>query len=240
LDISIAPGDVFPAKVAAKRSYAWASGGSRLCVGAKEREEAFTLDQVGNWKTYLAKADTGGGLATEADQDRAVNDANEITGLTQRTGSWDEPDYDARGDMTTAPLPGSAEQAVSIPSPPVGEGRVRGNGRVFKALHPHPHPLPSREWGLGNGTHPRTPASAVRVPKASRWQNRLVEVADGERVHARYEYDGLNRRVKAHIDSDASGGPGIRTILPVAGRNLRRAGHREGRRAGPPRNSFLS
>ena len=37
--------------------------------------------------------------------------------------------------------------------------------------------------------------------------NRLVEVKDGARVHARYEYDGLSRRVKAHVDSDSSGGP---------------------------------
>mgnify|MGYP006290344901 CR=1 FL=1 len=37
--------------------------------------------------------------------------------------------------------------------------------------------------------------------------NRLVEVKDGERVHARYEYDALNRRVKAHVDSDSAGGP---------------------------------
>jgi len=37
--------------------------------------------------------------------------------------------------------------------------------------------------------------------------NRLVEVKDGARVHARYEYDALNRRVKAHVDSDLTGGP---------------------------------
>ncbi len=37
--------------------------------------------------------------------------------------------------------------------------------------------------------------------------NRLVEVKDGARVHAMYEYDGLNHRVKTHVDSDSTGGP---------------------------------
>jgi len=82
-------------------------------VDDKKREETFTLDQVGNWKTYLAKQDPGGGLQTETDHDRAVNDANEITGLTQRTGSWDEPAYDARGNMKTAPQPGDLDVACS-------------------------------------------------------------------------------------------------------------------------------
>ena len=31
--------------------------------------------------------------------------------------------------------------------------------------------------------------------------NRLVEVRSGENLVARYEYDGLGRRVKAHIDT---------------------------------------
>ena len=37
--------------------------------------------------------------------------------------------------------------------------------------------------------------------------NRLVEAKDGETVIGVYEYDGLNRRVKRHVDSQAPGSP---------------------------------
>ena len=38
--------------------------------------------------------------------------------------------------------------------------------------------------------------------------NRLVEVKDGStNVVAKYEYDGLNRRIKKHIDSASPGSP---------------------------------
>ena len=69
------------------------------------RAETFTLDAVGNWKTYLAQNGSGGTLVTQWDHDRAVNNANEITGLTQRTGTWIPPDYDARGNMVKMPRP---------------------------------------------------------------------------------------------------------------------------------------
>jgi YD repeat-containing protein len=44
--------------------------------------------------------------------------------------------------------------------------------------------------------------------------NRLVEVKDGQTVIARYEYDGLNRRIKSHLDSGAPSNPsGIDTYV---------------------------
>ena len=44
--------------------------------------------------------------------------------------------------------------------------------------------------------------------------NRLVEVKDGQTVIARYEYDGLNRRITSHIDSGTPSNPtGIDTYL---------------------------
>jgi len=131
-------------------------------VENKNRAEDFTLDQVGNWKTYQVDAD-GDGDATGADdlnQNRTVNDANEITGITEQTDpqqtQWTDPAYDARGNMTTVPQPDDLDASYTC---------------AYDA------------W------------------------NRLVEVKDGARVHARYEYDALNRRVKAHVDSDATGGP---------------------------------
>jgi hypothetical protein len=49
--------------------------------------------------------DAGGTLQTQWDHDRAVNKANEITGLTQRTGNWVAPAYDACGNAVTMPRP---------------------------------------------------------------------------------------------------------------------------------------
>ena len=61
-------------------------------ISSSNREEDFTLDQVGNWRTYLAKnLDANGNLNTQWDQDRSVDKANEITGMTQRTGTWAQP-----------------------------------------------------------------------------------------------------------------------------------------------------
>ena len=37
--------------------------------------------------------------------------------------------------------------------------------------------------------------------------NRLVEVKDGSNVVVKSEYDGLGRRIKKHIDTDAPGSP---------------------------------
>jgi hypothetical protein len=36
---------------------------------------------------------------------------------------------------------------------------------------------------------------------------RLVEVQDGQTVVGKYEFDGLNRRIKKHIDSQSPGSP---------------------------------
>ena len=40
----------------------------------------------------------------------------------------------------------------------------------------------------------------MRVPKGSRWENRLVEVKDGVNVVLKCEYDGLSRRIRKYTD----------------------------------------
>ena len=86
------------------------------------RREEWTLDAVGNWSAY--KVDADGGLAdgdyTDAgdlNQSRTHNLANEIYNATAgaaiteqaspQQSQWAEPAYDARGNMTTGPKPGS-------------------------------------------------------------------------------------------------------------------------------------
>ncbi len=60
----------------------------------------------------------------------------------------------------------------------------------------------------GNMTTIPKPANLADVLTATydAW-NRLVEVKDGQTVIARYDYDGLNRRIKSHIDSGAPSNP---------------------------------
>jgi len=66
--------------------------------------------------------------------------------------------------------------------------------------------------------------------------NRLVEVKDGETSIAKYEYDGLNRRVKKCFDSDAPGDPNglVPALLlqPVVAGPGDAAGRQRKRRAG--------
>jgi len=59
---------------------------------------------------------------------------------------------------------------------------------------------------------PSSPADGLTC-KYDAW-NRLVEVKDGQTVVARYEYDGLGRRIKKQFDSHSPSGPnGIDTYV---------------------------
>ena len=67
----------------------------------------------------------------------------------------------------------------------------------------------------GNMTTIPKPASLANGLTATydAW-NRLVEVKDGQTVIARYDYDGLDRRIKSHTDSGAPSNPtGVDTYL---------------------------
>ena len=78
-------------------------------TGTPGNESAYTLDKVGNWTNYITK--TSG--TTDLNQTRYHDKANEIAGnsgnpITETTGSaWVDPAYDADGNMTTGPTPGS-------------------------------------------------------------------------------------------------------------------------------------
>lgn len=70
--------------------------------GTPVREEDWTLDPLGNWSGYVQK--TSG--TTDLDQDRSVNKVNEITDISETTGtSWITPSYDKNGNMSVAPRP---------------------------------------------------------------------------------------------------------------------------------------
>ncbi|WP_010584091.1 RHS repeat domain-containing protein [Schlesneria paludicola] len=70
--------------------------------GTPATEEAFTLDALGNWPNYVTKA----AGATNLNQTRTVNAANEMTAIAASVGAtWATPAYDAVGNMTTIPKP---------------------------------------------------------------------------------------------------------------------------------------
>ena len=67
-------------------------------------KQDWKLDQLGNWEMF--KQNDDGIVGYELDQDRTVNAANEITGISQTTGpagGWANPVYDAAGNMTEIP-----------------------------------------------------------------------------------------------------------------------------------------
>ena len=83
-----------------------------------DRRQLYTLEALGNWKEF--KNDAGNGAPWDLEQTRTHNKVNEIdddnnhanapssTAIDASTGSnWIDPKYDANGNMTFAPKPGS-------------------------------------------------------------------------------------------------------------------------------------
>jgi RHS repeat-associated protein len=72
---------------------------------ARTFEQAWGLDQVGNWPTFKE----GDGTDWTLDQTREHNTVNEITDITEGQGQaeWVTPTWDARGNMTSGPKPGA-------------------------------------------------------------------------------------------------------------------------------------
>jgi len=73
-------------------------------------------------------------------------------------------------------------------------------------------PVHDKAGNMTTVPKPSSPANGLTL-KYDAW-NRLVEVKDGATVVGKYEYDGLTRRVKRHLDSDSPGSPdGIDTYV---------------------------
>jgi len=129
------------------------NAGKTAISGTAANEEDWGLDMTGNWSDFTQK--TSG--TTDLDQDRTHNEVNEITAISETTGTaWIDPVQDGAGNMTTVPKPSNLSSGLTC------------------------------KWDA--------------------W-NHLVEVKDGTTVVAKYEYDGLARRVKKHVDSDSPSSP---------------------------------
>jgi RHS repeat-associated protein len=68
--------------------------------------QCWTLDATGNWKGF--REDDSGSGTWDLVQSRTANTVNEITGISNTTGSaWVIPAYDGNGNMNTIPQPES-------------------------------------------------------------------------------------------------------------------------------------
>ena len=66
-------------------------------------------------------------------------------------------------------------------------------------------PVHDRAGNMTSAPKPSSPTGSLTLTYDA-W-NRLVEAKDGQPVIGVYEYDGLHRRVKRHVDSQAPGSP---------------------------------
>ena len=93
-------------------------------------------------------------------------------------------------------------------------------------------PVHDRAGNMTTLPKPSSPATGLTCTWDA-W-NRLVEVKEGATVVGRYEYDGLGRRVKSHVDSQSPGNPnGVDAYVHffynsgLAGARVARVGQRE-------------
>ncbi|MFN8707534.1 MAG: RHS repeat domain-containing protein, partial [Planctomyces sp.] len=70
-------------------------------------------DQLGNWANFTEDSD--GNATDDLDQDRTHNDANEITDVTETTGTvWTTPAHDSAGNMTTISQPAAPTSSYAL------------------------------------------------------------------------------------------------------------------------------
>ena len=75
--------------------------GGKTAIETLASEETYTFDATGNWTAFT----TGIG-ASELNQARTHNTANEMTDITESTGAeWTTPVHDAVGNATAVPWP---------------------------------------------------------------------------------------------------------------------------------------
>jgi len=111
--------------------------------------------------------------------------------------------------LTGRPSAGSSEEIQTIHPAPrlvVVKMKVVPDHRTVGVPEPvHDDPVQDRAGNMTTVPKPSNLSSGLTC-KWDAW-NHLVEVKDGTTVVAKYEYDGLARRVKKHVDSDSPSSP---------------------------------
>ncbi len=161
------------------------------------KDEKYTYDGLDRLKSYDRGTLSGGNITNKV--------RNEAWTLSQ-TGNWGEYKTDANGD-------GDYSDDNDL-------DQNRTNNKVNEIYNATAGAAiteeygPQRSWAdpahdlAGNMTTVPKPTDMENTYacKYDAW-NRMVETKAGENVVGRYEYDGLNRRIKKHIDTQAPANP---------------------------------
>jgi len=180
-------------------------------TGTPTREEDWNLNQTGNWAGY----DVAVNGAAILNQTRDNNKANEIIAIDRTTGpEWLTPEWDARGNMLSGPVPGDEDarqhytwdawnRLVAVYADDSGEPgdlvatyRYDGqNHRIRKLL----------------GTNPEDPDTAYDYYYNESWQ--IVETRKDGSVYKQYVW-GI-RYIDAPVlrDRDTGGDPDLDETL---------------------------
>ena len=79
--------------------------GNKDAISTLKFAQQWSLDPTGNWSGF--KEDSDGDSMWDLEQSRTSNEVNEITDITETSGTaWATPVYDRAGNMTTIPKPG--------------------------------------------------------------------------------------------------------------------------------------
>lgn len=149
--------------------------GSHTSMANTDFQQAWTLDETGNWSNF--KQDNNGNGTWDLDQDRTSNKVNEITDLDNTAGSqWGTPQYDRAGNMTR--IPNNESSTFSWSELTVDDW----------------YDLTVDEWyGL--------PATTDDEPSYDAW-NRIVRLNREGKTLQISEYDALRRRTVAKSYAD--------------------------------------
>jgi RHS repeat-associated protein len=163
-------------------------------TGTPANEEQFTLDAVGNWSAYLTKTSD----STDLDQTRSHNKANEITAIGG-TPDWDDPNYDAPGNMTWFDDDGYTYDAWNRMVRVIRQGQWEVSRAEYDGLN-------RRTWKSVGDEEPVTYDYYYNIA----WQ--LLEVRVGGAAGASEQYVWSLRYIDAPVlrdrDADANAGTG--------------------------------
>ena len=156
------------------------------------KDEKYTYDGLDRLTSYDRGTLSGGDITSKV--------RNEAWGLSA-VGAWNAFQIDHDGD-------GTYTDADDLDQDRTHNGVNEISG-ITEQTNPQQSPWADPAYDArGNMTTVPKPSdlTSTYACKYDAW-NRLAEVKSGEIVVARYEYDGLNRRVKAHIDAQSPAEP---------------------------------
>ena len=159
--------------------------GTQTAITSGTFEQQWGLDATGNWKTF--KQDNDGNGTWELNQTRTANKVNEITDITNSTGTaWATPTYDGAGNMIGMPNAGATNTGATIAWTPLTEAQW--------------DTLTEAQWDTlteNTGTTPQQLSARYDA-----W-NRLVSITNGTQKVSEHVYDARGYRIRK--DAYASG-----------------------------------